>query len=432
MSEREGHLLHRPPRCGVSPHGWRTPVDGERSLPAPVERPGPERHEHDVDAGGTGVWLIGARGSVATTTMVGSLALSAGLVDPTGCVTALPCFHRSALPGYDQLVFGGHDPAQTTVLKRAEHLVAAGVLPGHVVEALEDELVRLDASIAVVPTRRTQGETAEAIAADLAAFRDRHGLSRVVVVHLAPTEGPLEPHPAHADPASLHAALSTGETVLPSSSLYAFAAFTAGCPFVDFTPCTGARLPALEALAARADVPHAGSDGKTGETLVKSVLAPMFAQRHLRVHSWSGLNVLGGGDGANLADGAANGTKAASKRQVLAGALGYQPEGPLCIEYVPDIGDFKTAWDLISFTGFLGTRMRMEFTWHGCDSALAAPLVLDLVRLTAAAHAAGRSGPLRELAFFFKDPVGSDRHGLAEQWRDLLDFASALPTGGTR
>ena len=132
----------------------------------------------------------------------------------------------------------------------------------------------------------------------------------------------------------------------------------------------------------------------------------MFAMRNLRVRSWSGLNLLGGGDGANLADPAANAAKVASKQRVLGDALGYQPEGTSRIDYVEEIGDFKTAWDLVTFAGFLGTGMRVEFTWHGCDSALAAPLVLDLARLTAAAHRAGRAGPLPELGFFFKDPLG--------------------------
>jgi myo-inositol-1-phosphate synthase len=195
---------------------------------------------------------------------------------------------------------------------------------------------------------------------------------------------------------------------------------------VDFTPSTGARLPALAELARRSRVPYAGHDGKTGETLVKSVLAPMFALRNLTVRSWSGVNLLGGDDGANLAEPAANAAKAASKQRVLAETLGYQPQGTTRIDYVDDIGDFKTAWDLITFSGFLGTAMRMEFTWHGCDSALAAPLVLDLARITAAAHHAGRSGPLTELAFFFKDPLGDVDHSLAAQWTSLRALVREL------
>ena len=374
----------------------------------------------------TGIWLIGARGSVAVTAMVGATALRARLVEPTGCVTELPQLRSPALPGWGELVFGGHDIVTTPLVKKADALAAAGVVPGRLVAALTDELTAVEASLRPLPAAATQGETAERIAADLQEFRERHTLDRVVVINVSTTEPLPEPHAAHASLAALTAALAGPEPVLPPSSLVAYAAFTAGCAFIDFTPSTGARLPALAELAERAGVPFAGNDGKTGETLVKSVLAPMFALRNLRVRSWSGINLLGGGDGANLADPAANAAKVASKQRVLGDALGYQPEGTSRIDYVEEIGDFKTAWDLVTFAGFLGTGMRVEFTWHGCDSALAAPLVLDLCRLTAAAHRAGRSGPLPELGFFFKDPLGDGPSALAEQWAILAGFVASL------
>ncbi|PZG02402.1 inositol-3-phosphate synthase [Micromonospora deserti] len=378
----------------------------------------------------TGVWLVGARGSVATTSIVGALALRAGLAGPTGCVTELPELRGPALPAFTDLVFGGHDVVSTPLAKRAEALAAAGVLPGRLVAALPEELAAVEHELRPAPTAGTQADRAAAIVRDLSDFRHRHGLDRVVVVNVSATEPAARPHPAHADPAALHAALAGPDEVLPPSSLYAYAAVTAGCPYVDFTPSTGLRLPALGALAAERGLPYAGHDGKTGETLVKSVLAPMFAMRHLAVRSWSGVNLLGGGDGATLADPAANAAKVESKQRVLGETLGYEPQGGTRIEYVEELGDFKTAWDLVTFAGFLGTRMRMEFTWHGCDSALAAPLVLDLARLTAAAHAAGLAGPLADLAFFFKDPLGAPTHSLAEQWQRLREFTRRLHSGG--
>ncbi|AEB46691.1 MULTISPECIES: inositol-3-phosphate synthase [Micromonospora] len=379
----------------------------------------------------TGVWLVGARGSVATTSIVGALALRAGLTRPTGCVTELPAVGGPALPTFSDLVFGGHDVVATPLAKRAETLAAAGVLPARLVAALPEELAAVDQELRPAPTDGSQADRAAAIVRDLTGFRDRHGLARVVVVNVSATEAAPEPHPAHADPAALSAALTGPDEVLPPSSLYAYAAVTAGCPYVDFTPSTGLRLPALSALAEQHRVPYAGHDGKTGETLLKSVLAPMFAMRNLHVRSWSGTNLLGGGDGATLADPAANAAKVRSKQRVLGETLGYLPQGDTRIDYVEELGDFKTAWDLITFAGFLGTGMRLEFTWHGCDSALAAPLVLDLARLAAAAHAAGRSGPLTELAFFFKDPLGEGTHSLADQWTRLCEFAHRLHTGGT-
>ncbi|MFI5834726.1 inositol-3-phosphate synthase [Micromonospora sp. NPDC051300] len=380
----------------------------------------------------TGVWLVGARGSVATTSVVGALALRAGLTPPTGCVTELPELRGPALPGLGDLVFGGHDVVATPLTKRAEALAAAGVLPGRLADAVAPDLADVEAALRPAPTEGTPADRIAAVVDDLTAFRHRHGLDRVVVVNVAATEPAPAPHPAHHDPTALRASLAGPDEVLPASSRYAYAAFTAGCPYVDFTPSTGARLPALAALADARGLPYAGHDGKTGETLLKSVLAPMFAMRHLAVRSWSGTNLLGGGDGATLAEPAANAAKVGSKQRVLAETLGYLPQGSTRIDYVEELGDFKTAWDLVTFAGFLGTGMRMEFTWHGCDSALAAPLVLDLARLTAAAHAAGRRGPLAELAFFFKDPLGGAGHALGDQWAVLRDFVAGLHAGAPR
>jgi myo-inositol-1-phosphate synthase len=374
----------------------------------------------------TGIWLIGARGSVAVTATVGALALRARLTDPTGCVTELSPFRDAALPAWPDLVIGGHDIVATPVLKKAETLAGGGVLPARLVAALSDELHTHEDRVRALPTAPTQGEVADRMAADLTGFADRHRLDRVVVVNVSTTEPAARPHPAHGDLDALRTALAGTGPVLPASALAAYAAFTAGCAYVDFTPSTGARLPALAEYAGRQRVPFAGNDGKTGETLVKSVLAPMFAMRHLRVQSWSGLNLLGGGDGANLAEPGANAAKVGSKQRVLADTLGYLPQGTSRIDHVEDIGDFKTAWDLVGFSGFLGTRMRMEFSWHGCDSALAAPLVLDLARITAAAQAAGHVGPLTDLGFFFKDPLGDGPGALSAQWTALTTFVAGL------
>jgi myo-inositol-1-phosphate synthase len=377
----------------------------------------------------TGVWLIGARGSVATTAAAGAAAVGAGFVPPTGCVTELADFAAARLPALGELVFGGHDIAGNSMTKRAEQLARSGVIPARLLELVADDLAAADAEIrpgARVPVNaRDQGEAAAALAADITAFRERRGLDRVVVINVASTEPPAAPHPAHESLAALSDALAAGTDVLPASSLYAYAAMTAGCAYVDFTPSTGARLPAIDELARSRGLPYAGRDGKTGETLVKSVLAPMFAQRALRVRAWSGTNLLGGGDGATLADPAAAAGKNASKGLVVRETLGYPVDGEIHIDYVADLGDWKTAWDHVMFDGFLGVRMNMQFTWQGCDSALAAPLVLDLARLMARAHETGQAGPVGELAFFFKDPVGASEHALAAQYDVLRVWAGA-------
>ncbi|MBE1533920.1 inositol-3-phosphate synthase [Actinomadura algeriensis] len=368
---------------------------------------------------------------MATATMVGAAAVKAGLTRPVGCVSALPDFGRVDLPGYGDLVFGGHDIAGGSVPKRAEQLVQARVLPQGLPELVEPDLVAADEEIRPGPLRDGAAPRAavDAMVADLEDFRARHGLDRVVVVNVSSTETPLAdpPPPEYLSLAAFRDALAAGTGTFPAGVLAAFAAFTAGCPFVDFTPSTGARPPALAELADRCRVPYAGSDGKTGETLVKSALAPMFARRALRVHAWTGTNLLGGGDGETLADATRAAGKIESKRRVLAEILDHPVDDGVHIHNVPELGEWKTAWDHIAFEGFLGARMTMQITWQGCDSALAAPLVLDLVRFTAAAHRDGRHGPLAELGFFFKDPLGSREHRLERQYETLVRWANGLP-----
>ncbi|MEY9875802.1 myo-inositol-1-phosphate synthase [Streptacidiphilus sp. MAP12-33] len=373
-----------------------------------------------------GVWLVGARGSVATTAVAGAAAIAAGLASAQGCVTELPAFADASLPALADLVFGGHDVVETSLSARAGLLVEAGVLPAAVLRAAAPGLAAAEEELRDGSARpgESQAETVARLAADIRAFRNRHLLEHVVVVNVASTEPSPEPSPAFLDLEALEAAMAEpGSSVLPPSSLYAYAAFSAGAAYVNFTPSTGARLPALWQLARRHRVPHAGRDGKTGETLVKSALAPMFLQRGLTLNAWSGTNLLGGGDGATLADPQAALSKTESKQRVLEELVGAPVPGQVHIDNVPALGEWKTAWDHIRFEGFLGVRMTMQFTWEGCDSALAAPLVLDLARLAALACRRGESGPLRALGFFFKDPVDSQQHNLSLQFEALRTWA---------
>ncbi|NEE03510.1 inositol-3-phosphate synthase [Phytoactinopolyspora halotolerans] len=375
-----------------------------------------------------GVWFVGARGSVGATAIAGALAVRAGLAGETGMVSRLPEVAVAGLPELAGLQFGGHDVSDVSLPKRVEALVDAGVVPHGLPAALATELARVDARIrpGVTGSERPQREIAAALTADLRAFREDNGLDRVVVVDVSSTEPPVRVTPELLTLDGLEQALDAGESPLPASSLYAYAALRADCSVVAFTPSPGPRLPALAELAETVGLPWAGSDGKTGETLLKTVLAPMFAMRALKVRSWSSMNLLGGGDGRTLADPANAVSKTATKGQGLEAILGHRVDGPLHIDYVPDLGDWKTAWDMVSFEGFLGARMSLQFTWTGCDSALAAPLVLDLARLVARAHQAGRVGPQAALGFFFKDPAGSDVHALSEQWEALRTWCAEL------
>ncbi|QWF83378.1 inositol-3-phosphate synthase [Amycolatopsis sp. CA-230715] len=378
-----------------------------------------------------GLWLIGARGSVATTAVTGLLGLRSRVVEPIGSVSSAPAFAGVGVPEWEQFVVGGHDIAATPLDKRVEQLVDAGVIPHRVFEAVRPGLSAVDAEIrpGYHPATHdgSQREAASRITEDITGFAARHALERVVVVNVSSTEPPFPSLPEHEDLGALEAALAEpGRTVLPPSSIAAYAAFRAGCSYVEFTPSTGPRLPALAQLAERLGLPYAGSDGKTGETLVRSALAPLFTTRSLEVRSWAGTNLLGGGDGRTLADSGHAGSKLASKGRGLATLLGGEVTAPLHIDNVPELGEEKIAWDHVSFRGFLGARMSLQFTWTGFDSSLAAPLVLDLARFAAAAHAAGRTGALGALGFFFKDPLGSDEHRLAEQYSALVSWAAGL------
>jgi myo-inositol-1-phosphate synthase len=216
---------------------------------------------------------------------------------------------------------------------------------------------------------------------------------------------------------------SGSSNVLPASSLYAIAALDLGMPYINFTPSLGASPAAIQQLAIERGTCHAGQDGKTGETLMKSVLAPMFAARNLEVLSWVGHNIFGNLDGLVLDDPANKAAKIKGKDQLVSNILGYDPQTLVSIEYIRSLGDWKTAWDHIHFRGFLGTPMTLQFTWQGCDSLLAAPLVLDLVRFVELSRRRGEVGLLSFLGSFFKQPLGLAEHDFSRQFSLLCHWA---------
>ncbi|WP_251150084.1 inositol-3-phosphate synthase [Cellulosimicrobium sp. Marseille-Q4280] len=387
---------------------------------------------HHNASGRTGLWLVGARGSVATTATLGLAAIVDGRAAPTGCVTAQEPFASAPLPAFADLVVGGHDITDVSMAKHAELLVEAGMIPPRLLASTHAALERADAEVRrgydarpgvlAQGPRESQQAAAERLAADITDFRERNGLARVVVVDLASTEPLPEPAPEFSDRALLEAALADPDrAVLPPSSVVAYAALLAGAPYAGFTPSASMDLPVLVEIARERGVPVAGQDGKTGQTWLRTILAPAFAARGLRVLSWAGANLLGGGDGATLADPEAVRSKLASKTRGLQDLTGSEVT-PLHIDNVPDLGDIKVAWDHVHVEGFLGSRLTLQTTWSAYDSMLAAPLVLDLARLLALADAAGCAGPVPELGFFFKDPWGSDVHDFATQTVALADW----------
>jgi myo-inositol-1-phosphate synthase len=390
-----------------------------------------------------GAWLIGARGSVATCAAYGLAGLREGLIEPTGLVTAREPFAGLDLVAWDEIALGGHEVCARRLTQSAGELVRQRVLPADLVTgaaphaAAYEERVRsglLDAADVGVgdldPEAARRGslpprEALEALSADLAEFQRELELDDVVVVNLASTEAQRAVNGDGADLRSLETALDAGRSQ-PASVLYAYAALSSGMPFVNFTPSPGASWPALRELAREKSVPHCGNDGKTGETLVKTALAPMFLARHLRVLAWQGYNLLGNRDGEVLADPLHKESKLKSKGDVLRSLLADPDlKAHVGIDYVPSLADWKTAWDFVHFEGFLGARMSLQFTWQGSDSALAAPLVIDLLRLTELAHRRGEVGEMPHTASFFKAPLAGGTHDFHAQYRALLDYAAS-------
>jgi myo-inositol-1-phosphate synthase len=393
-----------------------------------------------------GLWLIGALGGVGSTVALGLAALRRGLSDPTGLVTSLPLFSGLELDQPGQFVIGGHDIRRGGLAESVAALARRiGAFDPHVVDAVMPDLeawsdnirpgsaLNCGDTIAALADRTdlprdvAPQDAIDRLQHDLREFRERQRLDQVVVVNVASTEPSSLSRPEYASLERLKAALrTTSAAPLPVSSLYAYAAIDSGLPYLNFTPSVGADLPAIEELAALRRVPIAGRDGKTGETLVKSVLAPMFARRNLRVLSWVGHNILGNLDGRVLSDPRNKEPKVRSKDRVIGEIVGYPVQTHTSIEYVESLDDWKTAWDHVHFQGFLGVRMSLQFTWQGSDSALAAPLVIDLARLTLLAHRRGEVGPLKHLACFFKSPMGVEEHDFFRQFALLEEYVQSI------
>jgi myo-inositol-1-phosphate synthase len=390
-----------------------------------------------------GVWLIGAKGGVATTAIVGLTALRHGLIDCTGLVTQLPQFHHLDLPGWDDLIVGGHEIRQVSLEHEAMRVATEmRATTPELIGRCRETLLEIDARVrpgtvhnvgpkiasladAAIPTDEPVPAILQRLKHDLTEFRQAVDAEHVVVVNVASTEPRVDSASLPETWADLQESLRGDACPLPASSLYAIAALDLGCSYINFTPSLGSAPAAIGELARLRGARHTGCDGKTGETLLKSILAPMFERRNLHVMSWVGHNIFGNMDGLVLDDPANKKSKVASKDHLLGDILGYKPQTLVSIEYIQSLGDWKTAWDHIHFAGFLGTPMTMQFTWQGCDSVLAAPLVIDLIRLTDLSRRRGETGLMTFLASFFKSPLGVTEHRFDRQFQMLEAWAAA-------
>ena len=378
--------------------------------------------------------LFPGMGAVATTAIAGTLAVRRGLAVPVGSLTQLGhlveedgqegASLREALPlaSLDDLVFGGWDPFPDDAHAAA---LRAGVLGRHHLDPLQAELSAIRPMPAVFDpawVRRLNGPNvksgslrarAEALQADMRGFLERNRCARGVVVWTGSTEVYAEVGPAHRSLDAFEAALDAGDPSIAPSMVYAYAALRCGLPFLNGAPNLTQDIPALQALALAQGVPTGGKDFKTGQTLMKTTLAPMLHARLLGLSGWFSTNILGNRDGEVLDAAASFKTKEVSKLGVLDAILSpaQHPElyGNLAhkvtIHYYPPRGDNKEGWDAIDVFGWLGYPMQIKVNFQCRDSILAAPLVLDLALLGDLAARAGERGPQEWLSFFFKSPV---------------------------
>jgi myo-inositol-1-phosphate synthase len=323
----------------------------------------------------------------------------------------------------DALVFGAWDPIPDDCYTAC---VRAGVLDRHEhVEPLKDVLTAVKPMTAAfdqqyvkrlegsnVKKGKTKRDLAEQLRADIRDFKTRNGCDRLVMVWCASTEIFISPGPAHWTLEAFEKAMEANDPTIAPSMLYAWASIMEGVPFANGAPNLSCDFPALEQLARQRGVAIGGKDFKTGQTMLKTVLSPMFKARMLGVSGWYSTNILGNRDGEVLDDPESFKTKEESKLGVLEHILQPQlyPElyGKLYhkvrINYYPPRGDNKEGWDNIDIFGWLGYPMQIKVDFLCRDSILAAPLVLDLALFFDLAQRAGLSGIQEWLSFYFKSP----------------------------
>ena len=381
--------------------------------------------------------LLPGMGAVATTFMAGVELVRTKKAQPVGSLTQMATIRlgkrtegRSPkikdlvkLARLEDLVFGGWDIFPESSYDAA---AKAGVLdPHHLAEvksflskikpmpaAFDREYVKmLDGKN--VKKGKNKYEIALQLKADIANFKKKHGCTRLVMLWCGSTEVFMKVDDVHATPEQFEEAMKNNHPAIAPSMLYAWAAITSGIPFGNGAPNLTVDVPALEALAQKHKVAIAGKDFKTGQTLIKTVLAPAFKARMLGLNGWFSTNILGNRDGEVLEDPGSFKTKEESKLGALEFILQphLYPElykkihHKVRINYYPPRGDNKEGWDNIDIFGWLGYPMQLKINFLCRDSILAAPIVLDVALFLDLAKRAGMHGIQEWLSFYFKSPV---------------------------
>ena len=380
-----------------------------------------------------GIAVVGLGGAVGTTMVAGIEMLKKGLIGHEGLPLAE--IKIEGLADYTDIIFGGWDLFGEHLAKAAEE---HDVLTHKQFIAVENELraikpwpaVGNDKFLSNIDGKNRLGdafhrENIAKLRSDLTTFRSK--CDSVVVINLASTEKlTAEGNEIFNSLASFEAALDANSVDIPPAMLYAYAAIAEKIPFGNFTPSVAADVPALIEFADKQSVPIAGKDGKTGQTFIKTVLAPAFKSRALKVDGWYSTNLLGNRDGLALSNEDSLASKIKTKSSVLDDILGYQVEDHLVdIRYYRPRGDNKEAWDSIDLTGFLGQSMQIKVNFLCKDSILAAPLAIEIARCLDLARQRGESGIQEQLSVFFKLPMtlgAKPEHSFHKQEEMLIEW----------
>jgi myo-inositol-1-phosphate synthase len=378
-------------------------------------------------------------GAVATTFIAGVESVRRGLSKPIGSLTQMATIRlgkrtekrspliREFVPlaNLDDIVFAAWDPIPDDAYTAAKK---AGVLEDKDLEPIADFLRGIKPMPAVFENRyvtringtnvkqgKTKRDLAEQLRHDIREFKSKHGLDRVVCVWCASTETYIKPGPQHATVEQFEKAMDRNDDAIAPSMLYAWACIMEGVPFANGAPNLAVDTPALIELALDRGVPISGKDFKTGQTWMKTVIAPGLKARMLGLAGWYSTNILGNRDGEVLDDPASFKTKEESKLSVLHTIL--QPEiypelydrfsHVVRINYYPPRGDNKEGWDNIDIVGWMGYPMQIKVNFLCRDSILAAPIVLDLALFSDFAQRAGMKGIQEWLSFYYKSPMAA-------------------------
>jgi myo-inositol-1-phosphate synthase len=386
--------------------------------------------------GKLGILLVGL-GAVSTTTIAGIMAIRKGLSKPIGALTQMGTIRLGKrtenraptiqefvpLAKLDDIVFGGWDIFDDNCYEAAK---TAGVLEPALLEQIKDELAAIKPWPAVfdrqyvkrldgpnVKKGKNKKDLANQVIDDIRKFKAQHKLDRLVMVWCGSTEVFMTEAPCHESMAAFEKGLEASDPAIPSSMIYAYAAISEGIPYANAAPNLSADIPALIELAAKTGSPLTGKDLKTGQTLIKTIIAPGLKARLIGIEGWYSTNILGNRDGEVLDDPESFKTKEESKKSVLDYILqpNLYPElyGDLHhvvrINYYPPRGDNKEGWDNIDLVGWLGYKMQLKVNFLCRDSILAAPIVLDVALFLDLAKRVGFSGIQEWLSFYFKSPM---------------------------